>query len=76
MITQTESGLEVAEYAALSDVKSEHLTADIVLQRYGPVWANQDNEALRTGKQFDATIAGTFLLRAYLNGVHTIEIRP
>jgi hypothetical protein len=74
VITLAESGLaDAVEYA---DIQShiEDISAVITIQRYGSVWTEHDTEAARSGENFDAAIAGAFLLRVYTDSVSSIEV--
>ena len=74
MIDLAESGLaDAVEYA---DIQSyiEDISAAITIQRYGPVWTSHDTEPTRSGENFDAAIAGAYLLRAYVSDISTIEV--
>lgn len=73
MISLSESGLaDAIEYA---DIQShiEDVSAAVTIQRLGPVWA-EHTETARSGDNFDAVIADTFLLRVYADTVSKIEV--
>ncbi len=63
MITQAESGLSAANYAAVQAATGD-ISIKVELQRSGPVWSSHDTES-RSGDWFDAIQASTWLVRAY-----------
>ena len=65
-ITEAESGLSSADYAAIPD-ETGSLAVEVVVQRYGPVWEDHPNDTDngRTGDCFDAILIGQYLVRAY-----------
>ncbi|NIV37479.1 MAG: hypothetical protein GWN58_51095, partial [Anaerolineae bacterium] len=66
MITESESGLSAADYAALGAATGD-LALDIDLQRYGPVWAAHpdDHASGWSGPNFDAILVGSYIVKAY-----------
>ncbi|NIV35701.1 MAG: hypothetical protein GWN58_41480, partial [Anaerolineae bacterium] len=73
MITQEESGLTSEQYAALQ-AATENLAIEVKLQRYGAVWASHDTSPTRSGDNFDAAIASTYLLRCYVASLSDVEV--
>ncbi|HID61361.1 MAG TPA: hypothetical protein EYP49_01240, partial [Anaerolineae bacterium] len=71
MITQSESGLSAADYSTIQS-ETGNLAIEVLLQRYGPVWELHDSNS-RSGTNFDAAVAGTYLLRAHAPDPSTIE---
>jgi len=73
VITQAESGLTSDQYTAIQAATGD-LSVALTLQRYGPVWASHDTSATRSGELFDAAIASTYLLRAYVGSISDVEV--
>jgi hypothetical protein len=73
MITETESGLTSGQYAAIQ-AATENLAIEVRLQRYGPVWTSHDTSPTRSGSNFDAAIASTYLLRCYVGSLSDVEV--
>lgn len=73
-ITEAESGLSSADYAAIPD-ETGSLAAEVVVQRYGPVWEDHPNDTDngRSGDCFDAILVGQYLLRAYGSTISQIS---
>jgi hypothetical protein len=63
-ITQSESGLGPVEYAGIQTAHGD-LSAEILLQRYGPTYSSHDTDGTRDGDAFDAIAISGYLLRAY-----------
>ena len=63
MITQAESRLNAAGYAAVQAATND-LSVKVELQRSGPVWTSHDTSS-RSGDWFDAIKVSTWLLRIY-----------
>ena len=63
-ISLSESGLSSADYAAIQ-ASTGDLAIQVKVQRYGPRWSSHSGDD-RTGNNFDAIIAGTYLVRAYV----------
>ena len=64
MITQDESGLTEAEYEAIQQATKD-LAVQAALQRLGPVWSLRDSTGQEAGGNFDAAIAGDYLVRVF-----------
>lgn len=74
MITQSESGLSAADYAALAAATGD-LAVDIDLERYGPVWTQHPDThaASWSGRNFDVVAVGSYLVKAYNPNVSNVS---
>lgn len=73
-IARSETSLNEADYLSIPD-STGSMSAQITLQRYGPVWTDHPNDTDngRTGECFDATLVGQYLVRAYGSTVSQVS---